>query len=195
MLSERQIGKLFRHAVDVYCMLLEQILGRKHYTLIQTDVNAWNKFVKKYEAKLCNQFVEDYIKFGVNYYLTDERKEYYRDRIHFAWCIGGKVAHQHDKLDSSVRTWIVRKGIKKQNKINTTKYKSLLRERLLSIVDSEEALKRKFYNTRRGLAWCIANTTLCNDKSELCLGCNNREQCLLTMRENYYKVYKLRGYE
>jgi hypothetical protein len=195
MLSERQIGKLFKHAVNVYCMLLEQILGRNKYTLLKTDIGAWNKFVKKYENKLCEKFVEDYIKFGVNYYLTEDRKQYYSDRIHFGWCISGKVSQRFDRLEAGTRNWIVRKGIKKENKIDTTKHDSVLKERVLAIVDSEERSKRKFYNSRRGLAWCIATTTLCNDKSELCIGCNNREQCLITLRENYNKVYRLRGYE
>lgn len=197
MLTERQKQRLFRHAIDTFNLLLEQILGRSRpYSITKTDIASWQKFIKRYDAKLCETFVDDFIKFGVNNYLKKDSREYYAERIKFSWVIAGKVATQFDAMDYGLRQHIVRKGIKKTDKINTkrTHSRQLLSESLKTVRKAEEEHKARYYGQNRGLLWCKINTTLYNDKSELCKACKFKEECLIILKQNYYKVYRLRGY-
>jgi hypothetical protein len=197
MLTERQKQKLFRHAIDTFNILLQQLLGRdKPYSITKTDISSWQKFTKRYEQKLCETFVDDFIKFGVNNYLNVNSRKYYAERIKFSWVIAGKVAAQFDNTEYSLRQYIVRTGIKKTDNVdtNTTPRRQLLIDSLKTIRVVEEKQKERYYGQNRGFLWCKINTTLYNDKSKLCCECKFNEQCLITLKQNYSKVYKARGY-
>ena len=58
----------------------------------------------------------------------------------------------------------------------------------------EEKFKAQFHNTKKGLPWCVANTTLYFHKSALCVSCNYRDDCKEILKTEFPKVYIIRGY-
>ena len=148
------------------------------------------------DEKYRETFVDDFVKFGVNKYLNVDSRKYYAERIKFAWVIAGKVAALFDATEYNVRQYIVRTGIKKTDNIDTNKThgRQLLIDSLKTIRVAEEKHKERYYEQSRGFLWCKINTTLYNDKSKFCQECKFKEQCLITLKQNYNKVYIARGY-
>lgn len=70
----------------------------------------------------------------------------------------------------------------------------LPQENLHSLSRSEELEKKRFYNTNRGFLNCIERTSLFNHKSQSCILCQFKSSCKIMLKQNYFNIYKDRGY-
>ena len=59
-------------------------------------------------------------------------------------------------------------------------------------MESEELIKRRFYNTDMGYMLCQRSTTGWSPRSLCCNGCKNAEQCIITTEKKYPELIRLR---
>ena len=194
MVQKRQ---LFRYAVDTFVSLLENITKRKNvnYKCNNSDISAWNNFLTVFGENIGENFINDFIEFGFQSWFNSRSEKNYSHDIRFSWLFGKPAIKRWKKNSPSTNKFFVRSELKKSHKINLTKKTSEATKLLLTIRPIEEQFKSEYYNTQRGFLWCIANTTLYFHKSSWCVNCNMKKNCKDILKNEYSKVYKLRGYE
>ena len=193
-MNERKKGKLFRFAVDLFCSTLKQVTKRDfEYRCNKADIAAWDNFIEHYGERVGENFIREYNDYGFQSWFNDTCEKDYSTKIHFNWIYGKKGIQRHDKVQYKVRKHYVRKELKLKHKVRTGKvHNNLATFNKLRYI--EESFKKQYHNTKRGLVWCVANTTLYFHKSPLCTTCIYKEDCKLTLKTNLPKIYKLRGY-
>lgn len=195
-MNVRKKQRLFRFAVDLFIELLQQVTKRKNipYRCNDADSVAWDKFVETFGDNIGEEFIRKFVEYGVQSWFNSGSTRDYSRAVRFSWIVGSAAIKRWNALDAETRTWCVRSSLKKEHKINTLKHKSQMSELLTKVRSAEEAFKSEFHNTNRGLAWCIANTSLFFHKSGFCTTCEFKENCKEILRIEYPIVYKLRGY-
>ena len=194
-MTQRQKQRLFRYAVDLFVQLLQQVTGnRVNYKCNDKDVDCWNSFIETYGDGVGENFIREFAEYGMQSWFNSGSQRDYTHAVRFNWIFSKSAIKRWDALPGHVRTKVVRKNLKKNAKIDTTKKSSTLTELLLTVRESEERFKREYYNTPRGLLWCIANTTLFFHKSALCVGCKFKDDCKEALKDNFPKLYVKRGY-
>lgn len=195
-MNARKKQRLFRFAVDLFIELLQQVTKRKNipYRCNDADSASWDKFVETFGDNIGEEFIRKFVEYGVQSWFNSGSTRDYSRAVRFSWIVGSAAIKRWNALDAETRTWCVRNSLKKEHKINTLKHKSQISELLTKVRPAEEAFKSEFHNTNRGLAWCIANTSLFFHKSGLCTTCEFKENCKEILRIEYPTVYKLRGY-
>lgn len=186
--------RLYRFAVDLFEKVLGQVRRRKtRYQCDDNDMGAWNNFLETRD-KVNEEIVRSIVEFGIQNYFSENNSQRQKDSIRFSWVFGKTAIERWSRNGMRVNNYIVRKTLKKAHRINTVKRVSNLQSILLTVRKSEERYKAEFFNTRRGLQWCIANTSLYHHKSPLCATCQFKGECKEVLKLNYNKTYKLRGY-
>ena len=195
-MNARKKQRLFRFAVDLFIELLQKVTKRKNilYRCNDADSASWDKFVETYGDNIGEEFIRKFVEYGVQSWFNSGSTRDYSRVVRFSWIVGSAAIKRWNALPAETRTWCVRSSLKKEHKINTLKHKSQISELLTKVRPAEEAFKSEFHNTNRGLAWCIANTSLFFHKSGLCTTCKFKENCKEILRIEYPTVYKLRGY-
>jgi hypothetical protein len=191
---------MYRYAVDEFIEMINILQNRQvAYKCNDNDVQSWNKFVDYYDSKnieINKSFIHEFLKYGLHSWFNPSCTESHKRNCRFSWVFGGEAIKRYNALDVKVRANIVRKGVqvelREHIKVKTTTKASLV---YLSVRKSEEDMKRQFHNTKKALTWCVANTTLFFHKSSLCASCKDKVDCKQILKQNYYKVYKLRGYD
>ena len=195
-MNARKKQRLFRFAVDLFIELLQQVTKRKNipYRCNDADSASWDKFVETFGDNIGEEFIRKFVEYGVQSWFNSGSTRDYSRAVRFSWIVGSAAIKRWNALDAETHTWCVRSSLKREHKINTLKHKSQISELLTKVRPAEEAFKTEFHNTNRGLAWCIANTSLFFHKSGLCTTCEFKENCKEILRIEYPTVYKLRGY-
>lgn len=193
----RKSQRLFRYAVDIFITLLCQVTKRKtiNYKCNDSDTSAWNNFMEEMEDNIGEDFVRKFVEYGVQSWINSGTEKDYSRIIRISWIFGKPAIERWRKYDIATNVYITRIGLKKDHNINLIKHKSNISELVQTIRPSEEKFKEEYHNSRRGLAWCIANTTLYFHKSSWCAKCQFKKECKDIMKEQYPKVYKIRGYD
>lgn len=62
----------------------------------------------------------------------------------------------------------------------------------LIYMESEELIKKRFYNTEMGYMLCQRSTTGWSPRSQFCNGCKNVEQCIIVTEQKYPELVRLR---
>lgn len=194
-MNERKKQRLFRFAVDLFIELLKQVTKRQNvpYRCNDADVVAWNTFVDTF-GEVGEEFVRKFVEYGIQSWFNSGAERDYSRSVRFSWIVGGAAIKRWNALNAETRTWCVRKSLKAEHKINTLNHRSELSELLNKVRPHEEEFKREYYNTNRGLLWCIANTSLYFHRSALCATCKFKTECKDTLKREYPRVYKIRGY-
>ncbi len=194
-MNERKKQRLFRFAVDSFLSLLQQVTKRKRipYRCNDADVRAWNVFIDTF-GDVGEEFVRNFLLYGIQSWFNSGSERDYSHSVRFSWIFGRAAIKRWNALEGVVRTRCVRKSLKTNHKINTLVHKSELSELLNKIRPHEEAFKKEYYNTNRGLLWCIANTSLYFHRSPLCATCKFKMECKQILEKEYPRVYKIRGY-
>ena len=195
-MNARKKQRLFRFAVDLFIELLQQVTKRKNipYRCNDADSASWDKFIETFGDNIGEEFIRKFVQYGVQSWFNSGSTRDYSKSVRFSWIVGSAAIKRWNALDAETRTWCVRSSLKTEHKINTLKHKSQLSELLMKVRPAEELFKSEYHNTNRGLAWCIANTSLFFHKSGLCTTCSFKENCKEILRTEYPNVYKLRGY-
>lgn len=189
---------LYRYAVDIFIFLLDKVQRRrKPYRCNDMDVRAWNKFIDYYTERnvyIGKDFIKSFAEYGIQSWFNDDCTETQKHNCRFSWIFSSAAIRRYSKFGVERNVRIVRSSLKKNIKIKY-KHKSLTDEMYVTLRNSEERLKSEFHNTKRGLTWCVANTTLYFHRSPLCASCEYKAECKDILKDNYPKIYKLRGYD
>lgn len=189
---------LYRYAVDLFVFLLDKVQQhRKPYRCNDGDVRAWNKFVDYYTTKgvhIGQDFVKSFAEYGIQSWFNDDCTETQKHNCRFSWIFGLAAIRRYNKFGAKGNARIVRNVLKQTVQISY-RHASAAKDMYRTVRKSEERFKSEFFNTKRGLAWCIANTTLYFHRSSLCALCNYKAECKEELKNNYPKIHKLRGYD
>lgn len=188
---------LYRYAVDIFIALLNQVQYRvKEYKCNDQDVRAWNNFVDYYKnTNIGEDFIRKFAEYGIQSWFNPDMDDVQKHRCRFAWIFGLAAIKRWNALGTETNVKLTRIGLKSEFDIKGDKIKSILNNAYSQIRTSEELLKQRYYNRKRGLDWCIANTTLFFHRSTLCASCIHKIECKKVLKINYPKIYKLRGYD
>lgn len=190
---------LYRYAVDVFVELLNKVQDRyKPYRCNDQDVNSWNKFVTYWEnlnTFIDKDFIKKFADYGIQTWFNPSVDEIHRHSVRFSWIFGEAQIKRYRKFDAKTNASIVRNCIKKETDLKIKDDNNQLKSLYLTVRPLEEKFKKEFFNTKRGLSWCIANTSLYFHKSSYCASCNAKVECKDILKNNYSKIYKLRGYD
>jgi hypothetical protein len=197
--------KMWRYAVDNFIRISSQIQKKEYINYIPNKIDrqcydAFYDYFEKEKQYIGEDFVLKFIEFGFqswynnNYEHKVERV--YSKGIRMSWVLSLKAVKRWNKLGYAINVNITRKNLKKKYKIvekqnnNDEEYRRIL----ISVRNSEEIFKSLSHNTYEGFANCIYYTTLYNHKSDLCKQCYFTNECKILLKENFHRIYKIRGY-
>jgi hypothetical protein len=114
------------------------------------------------------------------------------------WIVGQKAIIAWENRNIKKRylvTWRINKDFKLKLKEAFKEVKVNKNNFLLKVNTHEEQSKVRFYNLLEGYIYCGQMTTLFNPVSDLCNGCNYKQECIERLKLNFEKLYKLRTNE
>lgn len=190
---------LYRYAVDTFISLLSQVQIRsKEYRCNDTDVKCWNAFIDCFEGKnIGKDFIFKFCQFGMQCWFNEDMTDTQKNNCRFSWVFSSKSVKRYKSVGGAKGAqYVIRYGLKKEMQVSLThEIKPHLKKPYTELRKVEEKFKQEFHNTKKGLSWCVSNTTLYHDISPLCSSCIYKEECKEILRQNYYKIYKFRGYD
>lgn len=188
---------LYRYAVDTFVELLNKVQTRnKPYKCNDQDVQSWNLFVEYYkDVNIGKDFVKSYVQYGIQSWFNPDMDELHKRNCRFSWIFGTRAIERYNKLGHETNVRMVRKYLKKEFDVEIKKKIGELKSVFLTVRKSEESFKSEFFNTKKALKWCIANTSLYYHKSSFCASCIFKSECKEVLKLNYPKIYKVRGYD
>lgn len=202
--------KLFNLIVELYPLFYKQLTGSKRYKFVITEsrikqicnfcIHVLKKVVVPGE-----DLIKGYLEYAFGKYAG--RKNHYGAKNSFpiTWIVSKKLFDEYINSTSG-KKWFVKSLYSKEQKKNThTDKKILIKTKkkiqvenenktnmIKSLSEFEEKEKQRFYDSIKGLYWCIDFTTLFNPKSKFCNECKNREKCKKILLDNYPNLYKKR---
>lgn len=189
--------KLYRESVDLFIEILESITKKKHnYRCNDADVKAFQVFCDSFDTNVIGMsFIKKYLEYQFQSWFNTGMEKDYSRTVRFSWMFGQKAIKRwrvfSPETNAKIVTSHIKKlGIYKAKVVRETKIPELI----LKVRSVEENFKREYHNTKRGFAWCVANTTLYNHKSSLCVRCVFKNDCKEVLKEQYPKVFIKRGY-
>ena len=175
-LNTQRGKRLFRESVDLFTTLLRQIKGSPNfnYRITDTDVAGFDSWVEAFGAdKIGSEFMKRWAEYQFQSWFNDGSVKDYNHAIRYNWIFNGKSALKRwQALPEEKRRWVVSTSLR----------------------PAEEDVKKRFHGTQRGLVWCVANTTLYNHKSSLCVVCKYKNDCLETLKREFPRIAVARGY-
>ena len=192
--------RLYRFSVDTFVSILRTIKGKPTFTYRMTDadVAGWDAWVIWAGIdKIGEDLIRRWAEYGFQSWFNDGTIKDYNHAVRYNWIFnGGSAVKRWQALPEEKRVWCVRTSLKQDFKVRKER-KSKTSDTALftSLRSEEERLKKQFYGTQRGVAWCIANTTLYNHKSSLCVVCKFKNDCLKTLKRDYPRIARARGYK
>lgn len=187
--------RLFRFAVDYFIASLNTVTkGTTKYKCNDADVKSWDIFCEHFGERVAESFIHEYVQYGMNSWFYNGVEKDYSRTIRFNWVFGNKGIERWSALKPGVRKWCVRASFKKDYGVVAKPLNSALGELVVKVRAAEERMKAEFFNTKRGLLWCVANTTLYNHRSSHCAICENKQDCKTILKDEFPKIYVARGY-
>lgn len=184
--------------VDLYELFYKKFTGKKRFKLDlkrknqeKTIDNFINKLDQNYSiASIGIDFLVRYFLFQFYYWKGKDIKR----NIQIEWIIG-KKALERFKVNGFNEKFEY--FINKENTIDFSPVYHKFAQQYYQPNFNEESKKERaeklrFFNTQDGLANCLENTSLYNPDSDICIECKFKEDCKELLRENYYKLYKMR---
>lgn len=144
------------------------------------------------------QFLFNYIAFNWNFRFIVRKESY----IAFNWIYGKKAYDRWKQFSNSggISMNNVEKDLLVKYKITFEDFKRYIGYKTETVVFnynelhiSEEAIKKEFHNTEKGLPNCIQSTTLYNKNSSLCTECNFNVSCKQLLQAEYPIIYQNRN--
>lgn len=119
-------------------------------------------------------FLIDYFTFQFNYWSQLDTR--FDNKVMFNWVVGKKAIERWDDKHKSwsyfLTDFIKDKGIDREVLFN-----KIAKKTDISLMETSEVERRRFYNTDRGLLHCIETTPLYNSRSKLCILCKHKNDC------------------
>ena len=192
----RRRQRLYRYAVDLFIKLLEQVTGRKRvdYRCNDADVACWDVFMNVFGDGIGEEFIRKFAEYGFQSWFNSGSEINRSHSIRFNWVFGMAAIRRWKKYSAETNVYLTRIGLKKEHEINLVGRTGEIANIVTTLRSSEEKYKQVYHNTKRGLLWCIANTTLYFHKSQWCATCEFKKECREVLRKEYPKIYMKRGY-
>lgn len=192
--------RLYRLSVDTFVSILRTIKGKPSFTYRMTDadVAGWDAWVTWVGAdRVGEDLIRRWAEYGFQSWFNDGAVKDYNHAVRYNWIFnGGTAVKRWLALPEEKRVWCVRTSLKRDFGVRRTRKPSSDADAALFTTPrpQEEAMKKRFYGTQRGVAWCVANTTLYNHRSSLCVVCKFKNDCLLTLKRDFPRIARARGY-
>ena len=191
--------RLYRLSVDTFVSILRTIKGQPSFTYRMTDadVAGWDAWVAWVGAdKVGEDLIRRWAEYGFQSWFNDGSVKNYNHAIRYNWIFnGGTAVRRWLALPEEKRVWCVRTSLKRDFAVRRERKSSGADAALFTAVrPAEEAVKARFHGTARGALWCLANTTLYNHRSPLCVVCNFKNDCLMTLKRDFPRIARGRGY-
>lgn len=188
--------RLYHFAVDTFVSIISQLRNRKfNYKCSNRDLEAWDYFIHRYQNSILGEdYIRLYIEFAINRWYVQDERDVKAESCKLLNIFSKRAVAEWENTNPQYRAYIVRKELKHDYEINYKK-KSKLSEIVNSVIISEEKARKMYLNTPRGLAWCIANTSLYFHRSKYCSICDFKMECKEIERKQYPNVYRKRGYK
>jgi hypothetical protein len=207
MLDEERLFQIF---IQLFQQLYRKLGTNPKYKYNRTEKNdlVLTNLIKHIGKTIPLQsigedYITSYLTFSFSIAKTMKLPPQFANRknyIPFTWVIG-KTSYNRFIKSSKQQKYVLTQKVKAQNKhikIQLAPVQTVSPQKLNFIVDlnqNEEYEKQRFKNSLKGYAWCADFTTLYNHKSSICLGCSYNQKCKQRLKENYNKIYTVRGYE
>ena len=186
---------LYRYAVDVFIELLRQITGRRiDYRCNELDVSCWNNFTDTFSNSVGEEFVRRFEEFGMNHLFSVKRDDEYVYKVKFSWIFGKRPIERFNRSGLGCSAYVTRKGIKRKRRISLQSGRGDKAALINSVRSQEERFKEMYFNTKRGMMWCVSNTTLYFHKSGWCARCVFKSECKKILSTEYPRIFESRGY-
>jgi hypothetical protein len=143
-------------------------------------------------------FLFEFLAYQFEYQLKYGKFSVERNRVMLNWITGEKPVKRWWNKPVSYKYYIQKNvlgpyGITKNDIFN---YAGVDQENdQVKLLQHEETERGKFYNSIRGLAWCIEATSLYHPGSKWCKDCFNKNPCKILLKDNYPDLAELRGVE
>lgn len=191
--------RLYRFSVDTFVFILRTIKGQPSFTYRMTnaDVAGWDAWVDWAGVdKIGEDFIRRWAEYGFQSWFNDGTVKDYNHAVRYNWIFnGGTAVKRWLALPEEKRTWCVRTSLKRDFGVRRARKPSGEDAALFTTIrPEEESLKKRFYGTARGVLWCLANTTLYNHRSSLCVVCKFKGDCLITLKRDFPRIARGRGY-
>jgi len=190
---------LYRYAVDTFVKMLSKVQERyREYRCNNNDVMCWNAFVDAYsDIILTEGFIHKFCEYGIqSWFNRDERlTQLQKHTCRFSWIFSRKAIDRWNVYGLKGNEKFIQTELKQIYDFDLGGVKPHLRSAFINVRPVEERFKQETKNGRRTLAWCVANTTLFNHRSPLCVACSYKVECKDILKMNYPKIFKLRGYK
>lgn len=197
---------IYEIVCQIYQELYRQATIRPKYTydpkhadheLIQKFVQWLQKHYKP--GQIGEDLLVQYFEFQFSRYSGVVTK-YGKNSVMMNWLIGQKAIATWLKRDLS-KKFLVRYRCNKDFKLNLRKHfapakqvkvNQQKRNFLSQINKTEEFEKKRYYNKHVGYLYCGDITTLYHPASEVCNGCNFKDDCTKRLQKSLPNVYKIR---
>jgi len=170
------------------------------------DSELSTPILKRGTTRISFEYLVRYFDFGFNYWLwrydedPSRYKKYGLKSFQLGWLIGVDARKRFKNNSSKVEFLKPKRQLRNAKVDILTKLKAQEKEQKEAFIatflsgsnEIEEEEKEMFYNTPEGFLNCIANTTLMNPKSELCMKCNLRQRCKEVLKREIPNIYKIR---
>lgn len=173
------------------------------YEPIKNEKKSILRFIKWFKSSYRHYTVDLLIKYFEYQFSRFEgtySRGYGKNKIMITWIVGKKAIDNWNNRDISKNCKIKYKLNKevclRLNKLfnsqNRQQSITLFKNRLSLLSIQEESNKQRFFNKSEGLFYCIATTTLYNDKSKWCKSCINNQSCINYLQTNFKQLYNIR---
>lgn len=188
--------RLYHYTVDTFVDLLSQLRSRRiRYKCSDKDLEAWEYFIHHYQASILGEdYVKQYLEFALNQWYIREERDVKAERCLLLNMFSKRMIAMWEETKPEYRAYIIRTELKKEYEIKV-KRKSKVSELVNSVILVEEKAREKYLNTPRGLAWCIANTSLYFHRSSACTRCKVKNECREILKKEYTNTFRRRGYK
>lgn len=162
----------------------------------EKDQNLIEKFLSILSATyviegLGLDFFSDYFQFQLRYW-DGKKTRFGEGVIMLSWIIGDKAIKRWEKAKDEHIRWQNHLYIQNSGVRSHQKDIKVDNSFLINFNEIEERDKKMFLNTKKGLTWCLLNTTLFNHKSPTCLLCESQMQCISLLEKKYPSLFKMR---
>ena len=206
---EARICNVVDLLVDFYPQFYKRLNGNEKYKFIHSE-DRTEKLIK-FATVVCSlvddigeDICKQYLSYAFGKYAGRKNHKGIENAFPMGWIISANLFREFLSTPGWIKASNDRKITaerKKFSKLGVKEIKSKFRKneeweeraRLISNISIlEENEKKRFYNSIKGFAWCIDNTTLINPNSEICLNCKFEKSCKETLKDNYPNYFKIR---
>lgn len=176
--------------IKYYKYFYEKVSGRVLINITKSDEKILSKFVISIGSNVGEEFMYKYMCYQFYYWHNLDTK-FGKGNILLAWVIGDKaygryIINKSNHWKSYSTTLFEKFGVRRSDLITDAN------TWISGNSAHEDVDKLLYYNTDKGLLFCVDYTSMYNPKSGICTVCDNRNSCINIMKGKYPTIYNKR---